>query len=280
MNQRYILKLSLGLGFANNKKSASYRSMIWDLTLLSIIGYNVARCAQRGGLAVGISFFAFFFAYAAMLLLAPELAAFVSSHSTAPLPIITLLSMVAVYLLAKRPTKAFLQYRFQWALILATRSERVRRSRRTGAWLGIVRGVMVATAFAVIGTSFARLQDVGYLEYLPRADSSRGVQAADKLINRALERYTRNAGPTTRQLIAFAQHPRRATLDAILEGPFVARLKTSDPVRAMVRNQEFRALIRTHQTAPMLMHPAFLRVVSHTVRELHREEPSATAHLP
>lgn len=254
--------------------------MIWDLILLSIILYNVARCAQRGGLAVGISIFAFFFAYAATLLLAPGLASFISTRSSAPLPIITLLCMLAVYLLAKRPTKALLQRRLLPGARIAARSEAARRSRRTGAWLGIIRGVMVATAFAVIGTSFARLQDVGFLEQLPEISASRGVQAADELMSRILERYTRNTGPTTRQLIALVQHPRREALDAILEGPFVARLKTSDAVQAMARNQELRGLIRTHQTAPILMHPAFLRVVSYTVGELQREEPIAAAQLP
>ncbi|MBW2386931.1 MAG: CvpA family protein [Deltaproteobacteria bacterium] len=274
------MKLSSCSGFANNTKLAFYRQMVWDLVLLSIILYNVSRCAQRGGLAVGISLFAFFFAYAATLLLAPELASFISTRSSAPLPIITLLCMLAVYLLAKRPTKALLQHMFLPKSIIAKRYEAAHRSRRAGAWLGIVRGVMVATAFAVIGTSFARLQDVGFLRQLPDVSASRGVQAADELMSRILERYTRNAGPTTRELIALARHPRRETLDAILEGPFVARLKTSDAVRALVRNQEFRGLIRTQQAAPILVHPAFLRVVSHAVRELQREEPIAATQMP
>ena len=280
LNQSYIVKLSLRSGFAINAKLAFYGQMVWDLVLLLIILHNVARCAHRGGRAVGISLFAFFFAYAATLMLAPGLASLVSSRSSVPVPLISLFCMLAIYLLAKRPTKALLNHLFLPAPLVAHRSEASRRSRRAGAWLGVIRGVMVATAFAVIGTSFARLQDIGYLRMWPDLGTSRGVQAADELIDLFVARYTRSAGPTTRLMIDFAQHPRPETLDAILEGPFVARLKTSDAVRALKRDQEFRGLIRSEQTATILMHPAFLRVVSHAVRELQREEPVISAHLP
>lgn len=254
--------------------------MIWDFFLLSIIAYNVVRCAKLGGLPVGISIFAFFLAYAASLLIAPELAVYVATGSAVPLPIITLLCMLVVYLLVKRPTKAILQRKLLPGPILTPGTDAARRSWRTGGGLGLIRGVMVATAFAVIGTSFARIQDVGYFERLPDINSSRGVRAADDLMGHILERYTRNAGPTTRQLIEFTRHPRREALDAILEGPFIARLFASDEMRALKRNQEFRGLIRNQQTGPILIHPAFLRVVAHAVHELQREEPIIAAHLP
>ena len=100
------MQLSLRSGFAKRAELAFYRQMIWDLVLLSIILYNVARCAHRGGRAVGISLFAFFFAYAATLMLAPSLASLVSTRSSAPAPLISLVCIVAVYLAAKRPTKS------------------------------------------------------------------------------------------------------------------------------------------------------------------------------
>ena len=253
--------------------------MIWDLALLGIILYNVARCAKRGGLAVGIPLFSFFLAYAVTWLLAPPFASLLSAHTSVPPTLVSLLCMLAVYLSAKRQIKALLQSRLLPAGTNAVGSAATLRSRHTGAWLGIMRGVMVATAFAIIGTSFAQLQDMGHLEHWPDVGASRGVEAADELMSLVLDRYTRDAGPTTRQLIAFVQHPRRETLDAILEGPFFTRIKASDEVRALARDQEFRRLIRKQQTAPILMHPAFLRVVSHTVRELQLEESVVDAHL-
>ena len=108
--------------------------------------------------------------------------------------------------------------------------------------------VMVATAVAIIGTSFARIQDVGHLAQWPDAGTSHGVRAADRLIDVAIDRYSRNAGPTTRQLLTFAQHPSRESLNAILDGPFIARLKTSEEMRALAGNSEFRELIRNSQT--------------------------------
>lgn len=280
VNQGSILKLSLRSGFGINRKLAFYSKMIWDCFLLSVILYNVARCSRRGGLAVGITLFALFFAYLVTLLLAPGLASFVAARTTTPLPLISLLCMLAIYLLTKRPTKALLRSRLLPGPDVEPGSDAARRSRRSGAWLGLMRGVMVATAFAVIGTSFPQLQDAGYLAHWPDAGTSHGVQAADQLVSVVIDRYARNAGPTTRQLLDFSRHPRPETLDAILEGPFVARLKASDEVRALASNPEFRDLIRHRQTAPMLIHPAFLRVVFHAVQELQREEPGVIAHLP
>jgi uncharacterized membrane protein (UPF0136 family) len=275
-NQSYILKLSVGLGFENEPLPAFYCQMIWDLILLSVIMYNVAHCAQRGGRAVGISFFAFLFAYVVTILLTPAVASLVSARSPLPVPITTFVCMIAIYLLAKRPTKAFLRRRF----LPDHDSVTARHSSRTGAGLGFVRGVMVATAFAIIGTGFARIQNVGHFSSLPDIESSLGVRAADELMGLAIERYTRNAGPTTRQLIDYSRFPKRETLDAILNGPFVTRLKTSDPVRALQRDQEFLGLVRERKAAPILLHPTFLRAVGHAVSELEREEPTMASHLP
>ncbi len=246
--------------------------MLWDLGLLAILISNILRSAQRGGRAVGVELASFAMTYLATLALAPGLARFIEQHAIKPPPFLSLLCVVIVYFSLRRTIKRLASWwlpeprPWQWP----TEAE-ARRSRSRGACLGFVRGVIVVLALALIGSSLSRLQSIGMLQALPPMTESRAIESSTGLIDLLVYRYTREAGPTTRQLIDLTLEPDEDRLTAFLETPFVERMKTSDEMIAFAKNPEVRRLIKEHQMLSVVTHPTFLRVVSLAFTELRNE---------
>jgi hypothetical protein len=184
-----------------------------------------------------------------------------------------MLSILAVFLVARRILRAtFHPYllpplREQWKC-----KPQSSRSKALGASLGVLRGAVVAVALALMGFNVGILQHAGHLRSLPPAGESGAIRQAEAIMDLLVGRYTRDAGPTTRLLVDWTLHPEPEKFEALLNGPFADRVKSSDELRALVGNREFKALVDGRRTAEMVTHPAFLRVVSFAVRELRNEE--------
>ena len=95
---------------------------------------------------------------------------------------------------------------------------------------------------------------------------------AERVVDLVVGRYTRDAGPTTRQLVDFTLHRDEGTRKALLNGPFVASIKRSDELKELINDREFRELADARRTIGVITHPAFLRMVSFAVRELRNEK--------
>jgi uncharacterized membrane protein required for colicin V production len=248
--------------------------MFWDGLLLAIFAYNVLRSARRGGRAVGIELAAFALTYAATVSLSPWLTQWVRAHMASPPPFLSLLSILAVFFLARR----LLRVTFRPFLLPPLREQwrcapQSSGSRGLGAGLGCLRGAVVVAAVALIGCNVAMLQKASFLQSIPAARESMVIRGAEGFVDVLVARYTRDAGPTTRQLVDLGLHPENAKTRALLDGPFVDRLKQSNEVQDLLRDQDFRQLVEARRTAEMITHPAFLRVVSLTLQELRNEKP-------
>jgi hypothetical protein len=250
--------------------------MLWDLLLIAVVLYNTVHSARRGGRAVGLELLAFAITYAVTLTLAPVLAGFVKGQWLSPPPLISVLCTLAIYLGTRRLLKTLRETgETTSGSEVCCEGVFIHRSPRhaSGAFLGLVRGTVIAAALAMVGCSLASVQEAGFLRFLPPARESVSIHEADRLMDRLVLRYTRGTGPTTRALVDLARHPEREKLERFLQGPFVQRLKRSEAVVAFASDQEVKHLIQSKRTGEVLMHPAFLRVLSVTLRELQHEEP-------
>ncbi len=262
------------LGSTPSRRHPS-RSMVWDACLLSIFAYNIVRSARRGGSALSFELASFFTAYAATFTFAPPLNALVRDVVADPPLLLPIFSVLVIYFVVSRTTRAVLLFLFPERprshdeLFLWVRRSRV--SQCLGGLLGVVRGAIIVAGIAMIGCSFARLQDLDFATALPPARDSLAIKHADGLIRLVTYRYTRTAGPTTRQLIELSHRPSQEKIDEILEGSFAARMKTDIVVVRFTSNAEVRRFVRERQTAKVLVHPTFLRAFSHVVRELQNE---------
>jgi uncharacterized membrane protein required for colicin V production len=247
--------------------------MVWDLALLAILVANILRSAQRGGRVVGVELASFLLTYAATFAFAPWLARLIGARALEPPPFLSLLSIAILYFALRRPVRML----FEWWLPAppawrSPLSDEARLSRQHGACLGLVRGGIVVIAIALVGSGFARMQSVGILQGLPAISESQAVQSSAVLIDVLVKRYTREAGPSTRQLVALTLNPDEARLSDFLKSSVAQRIRRSDEMIAFARNPEVRRRIEARQIPSVLTHPAFLRVLSLTVSELRNEE--------
>lgn len=247
--------------------------MVWDLGLLAILIANVLRSAQRGGRVVGIELACFSLTYATTFLLAPGLAHFIGARASDPPPFLSLLVVVILYFAIRRPIRMLTEWwipephAWHWPSVAEARL-----SRQRGACLGLVRGTIVVLAIALVGGGLARMQAVGMLQMLPPVAESRAVESTVGFVDVLVARYTREAGPTTRQLVALTLEPSEDRVAAFLRTSFVQRIKTSDEMIAFAKNPEILQLIEEERIAAVVAHPAFLRVISLAITELRNEE--------
>jgi len=246
--------------------------MVWDALLVAVFVYNVLRCTQRGGRAVGVELASFFVTYAATLTLGPALSAIVRGHVENPIVTLPIVSILAVYFMVRKlAQRLFLPLEepadHRWTL----ENPQSTLSKVSGAGCGVLRGAILAASVALIGCSVVRLQNAGMLQSIPAAAESVAVQRAEDLIHVVIYRVTHDAGPTTKQLLALILRPDSGKLDELMNGPFVARIRDSQEMLAFARNEEVRRLIEGKRIAAVLTHPAFLRVFRFTLIELRNE---------
>lgn len=247
--------------------------MIWDTLLLAVVLYNMLRGANRGGRMVAAEVGSFVITYAATFTLGPIFAAFVRSRVEISPFLISFLSALAIYFGVRQLFRIYIRSLKEAAANLpADVGAPPALSKWTGAAFGALRGAIAAIAIAVMVSGVSRLQNAGRMHSLPAARASVFVAPADGLIEFVMHRYTRFAGPTTKQIVDLALEPDPAELSEFLHGPFVTRVLESDPVRDLVRNDEIRSLLEARRTGEVLVHPAFLRVVDYVWRELRAEE--------
>jgi len=251
--------------------------MSWDGLLLAVFAYNVRCSERRGARTVGIALAAFALTYSATLWLAPLLTHWVRANVGYPPPFLSLLSVLLVFFSTRRVLRLVFQP-FEpreevdrWFFVGPSP-----RSRLLGMGLGGLRGAIVVTAMALFGCNLAILQQAGLMQTIPPARDSLAIRSAGGFVDALVDRYTRDAGPTTLQLVDLTLHPAQEKTEALLAGPFVDRLKRSDEVKDLVRNQEFRQLAQQRRTTAMITHPAFLRVLSLTIQELRAEKAAST----
>lgn len=254
--------------------------MAWDGLLLAILIYQMIRCAQRGGSAVGLELASFLITYAVTFTIAPLLTAVVRDSFSIPLPFLPLISILGIYLATRASLRRVLRRFKKSAEIEASlRNFQPLLSRTSGACLGLVRGGIVVVAIAMLGSCLPNLQRAGLLKMLPATEHSIAINHARGWIEVATDRLTRDAGPTVQLLLSYATDPSGEKKQELFESPFAKRLRDSEPVAEFVNNVEVQTLVREHQRAQLLMHPAFIRVVKFAVNELIREKNDSALSL-
>jgi len=247
--------------------------MIWDLLLIAIVLYNMLRGASRGGRMLAAEVGSFVVTYAAVFTLGPIPAEFLQRYVEVSPFLASFLSALAIYFGVRLLFRAYIRLVKQ----RAASDDSPPPARLAGVAWGALRGGIAAIAIAVIVSGVARMQNIGLMQAFPAARASVAVAPANGLIEFVMHRFTRFAGPTTRQLVDLALEPDPARLDEFLHGPFVERMLHSEPVRAFAHDDDVRRIIRRNEPARLLTHPVFLRTAGFVMRELQNEPPALAA---